>query len=234
MKILSIVIPVCNEKNTLREILFKARESPVGDLKKEIIVVDDFSTDGSREILHDFEGRENYVIVYHEKNKGKGASVRTGFARAGGDFIIIQDADLEYDPGEYMGLLEPMMRGKADAVYGSRFVGSSPHRVLFFWHYAGNKFLTLLSNICTNMNLTDMETGFKAFTREAVAAIRPHLTSNRFGIEPELTALAAKKKLRIYEVGISYYGRTYAEGKKVNWKDGIAAIWHIVKYNIFR
>jgi glycosyltransferase involved in cell wall biosynthesis len=200
---------------------------------KEIVVVDDFSIDGTREILRTVEsnGSGKFQIIYHDKNKGKGAAIKSGFALANGDILIIQDADLEYDPQEYPKLIKPIVDGKADVVYGSRFSGGGPHRVLFFWHYVGNTFLTLLSNMCTNLNLTDMETCYKAFKKEVLSRI--DIKENRFGFEPEFTAKVAKLRCRIYEVGISYSGRTYSEGKKINWKDGVWAIWCIIKYNFF-
>ena len=224
---LSVVIPVYNEKTTLKEIIEKVKA--VEGLDVEIILVDDASTDGSGEILKNLKGIN---LLTQPINSGKGSAIRKGFQAADGDFIIMQDADLEYDPEEYPKLLKPLVDGKADVIYGSRFIGSEPHRVLYFWHYVGNKILTTLSNMLTNLNLTDMETGYKVFTKEAIKKILPHLTAARFGIEPELTAQVAKKKLRVMEVGISYQGRTYEEGKKINWKDGIAAIWHIIKYNV--
>ncbi len=233
MQTLSIVIPVYNEARTLPALLEKVLRSETHGLRKEIIIVDDASTDGTRELLKSFEKGKQYRIFYHDKNCGKGKAVRTGFREATGDFVIMQDADLEYDPAEYPRLLAPLLTGKADVVYGSRLVSSEPHRVLFFWHYMGNRFLTTLSNLFTNLNLSDMETGYKAFTHDALQSIAPHLTSQRFGIEVELTAEVARHKLRIYEVGISYAGRTYAEGKKINWKDGIAALWFIIQYNLF-
>jgi len=223
---------IYNEEKTLEAILKQIEGVNLQALTKEIVLVDDGSTDKTRDILKNLKNK--YKVIYHEKNRGKGAAIRTGFKNTTGDFIIIQDADLEYDPNEYPRLLKPLMDGKADVVYGSRFIGSDSHRVLYFWHNLGNKFLTTLSNIFTDLNLTDMETCYKAFTKEAVAKILPHLTSNRFGIEPELTAEIARNELRIYEVGISYSGRTYIEGKKINWKDGLAAIWHIIKFNLFR
>lgn len=226
---MSIVIPAYNERGTITEILRRIEAVDLGDVKKEIIIVDDGSTDGTRDILRSFE----YKIFYQDKNQGKGAALRRGFKEATGDFIIIQDADLEYDPSEYKILLQPLLSGKADVVYGSRFMGNAPHRVLFFWHYLGNKFLTTLSNVFTDLNLTDMETGYKAFSREALLKILPKLKSDRFGIEPEVTARVACAGLRVYEVGISYSGRTYAEGKKINWKDGLAAIWAIIRFNLF-
>ena len=232
MRKLSIVIAIYNEEKTLEEILKQIEAVNLQALTKEIVLVDDGSTDKTRDILKNLENK--YRVIYHEKNRGKGAAIQTGFSHITGDFIIIQDADLEYDPNEYSRLLKPLMDGKADVVYGSRFIGSDSHRVLYFWHNLGNKFLTTLSNIFTDLNLTDMETCYKAFTKEAVAKILPRLTSNRFGIEPEITAQVAKNHLRIFEVGISYSGRTYTEGKKINWRDGLAAIWHIIKFNLFR
>lgn len=233
VKTLSIVIPVYNEKNTLSKILEAIDKSDASGIGKEVIIVDDASIDGTVEFLKSLD-KNKYKVYYLEKNSGKGAALRIGFSMATGNFIIIQDADLEYDPNEYGLILKPLLAGRADAVYGSRFVGAAPHRIMFFWHYMGNKFLTMLSNLLTNLNLTDMETGYKAFTKTALAKILPRLTSNRFGIEPELTALVAKNKLRVYEVGISYYGRSYEEGKKIKWIDGVKAIWYIVKYNLFK
>ncbi len=229
---LSIVMPVYNEENFIREAVHRVKECDIGELEKEIIVVDDFSTDGTREILEKDIASLVDKVIYKEKNEGKGATIRRGFEHTTGDFVIIQDADLEYDPNEYKDLLAPMLAGKADVVYGSRFAGGQPHRVLFFWHSLGNKFLTLLSNMFTNLNLTDMECCYKLFRKEVLESIT--LEQNRFGIEPELTAKVAKGNWRIYEVGISYFGRTYAEGKKINWKDGVQAIWCILKYGLFR
>jgi len=229
---LSIVVPVYNEVNTIRTLLNTVNAVEIFGLEKEIVIVDDFSTDGTRDALKALNF-PNYRIFYQEKNQGKGAAIRRGFAEATGDFVIVQDADLEYDPREYSILLEPLLDGRADVVYGSRFVGDRPHRVLFFWHYVGNKLLTILSNMFTGINLTDMETCYKAFTEKALRKILPALKSNRFTIEPEITARVAQKKLRIYEVGISYSGRTYAEGKKINWKDGLSALLAIIKYNLF-
>ena len=197
------------------------------DYEKEIILVDDFSTDGTREILKKYENKENFQVFYHNRNQGKGAALRTGFAKVSGDIIIIQDADLEYNPVDYGILIEPILDGRADVVYGSRFLGG-PHRVLFFWHYIGNMILTTWSNMFTNVNLTDMETGYKVFTKEVNESLT--LKCNRFGFEPEFTAKVAKNKFRIYEVPISYNGRDYSEGKKITWKDGIAAIWYIFKF----
>ena len=222
---LSIVIPVYNEKATLKELL---RRVEAVDYEKEIILVDDASTDGSRDILkNEIEGRSGVVVHYHERNKGKGASLRTGFSKVTGDIVIVQDADLEYDPKDYSVLIEPILDGRADVVFGSRFLGG-PHRVLFFWHYVGNLFLTMLSNVMTNINLSDMETCYKVFRSEVLKDIK--LTCDRFGFEPEFTAKIARKRFRIYEVPISYSGRDYSEGKKIGWKDGVAAIWFILKF----
>lgn len=229
---LSVVIPVYNEAKTIEFLLEAIRRVDLGILEKEIIVVDDGSSDGTKEILRRISVNSQYKIFFQEKNCGKGAALRKGFSEVTGDFIIMQDADLEYVPQEYPLLLEPLLNGRADVVYGSRFMGDRPHRVLFFWHSVGNRFLTLLSNMLTDLSLTDMETGYKAFTREAINKILPHLRANRFNIEPEITARVAQQKLRLYEVGISYYGRTYVEGKKINWKDGISAIWSIIKFNL--
>jgi glycosyltransferase involved in cell wall biosynthesis len=222
------VIPVYNEVGTIKEIVNRVQAV---DLEKEIVIVDDGSTDGTRELLQEITlSHENIRVVYHDRNQGKGAALRTGFEGATGDIVIIQDADLEYDPREYPVLLEPILDGRADVVYGSRFLGG-PHRVLFFWHYLGNKFLTLLSNAVTNLNLTDMETCYKVFKREVLAGM--NLKSNRFGFEPEFTVKIAKKDCRIYEVPISYSGRTYAEGKKIGWKDGVKAVFAIIWFRFF-
>ncbi len=228
---LSIVIPCYNEARTIRAIVEAVRAAPVEH--KEIIVVDDCSTDGTQDILKaEIEALVDRVI-YHPINCGKGAALRTGFGLATGDAVIVQDADLEYDPQEYPRLLKPLLDGKADVVFGSRFMGAEAHRVVYFWHMVGNRFLTLLSNMLTNLNLTDMETCYKLFRRDVLRKIT--LEENRFGFEPEITAkVAAIKGCRIYEVGISYYGRTYAEGKKIGWRDGFRAIYAIVKYNVFR
>ncbi len=227
---LSIVIPVYNEAGTISEIVDKIQRVKLGRINKEIIIVDDFSIDGTREIIRKYEVLKDIKVLYHDKNQGKGAALRSGFSLVTGDFVIVQDADLEYEPQDYPRLLKPLLEDKADVVYGSRLIGAEPHRVLFFWHYYGNKLLTLLSNMMTNLNLTDMETCYKAFKASVLKQIT--LKENRFGFEPEFTARVAKLKLRVYEVGISYYGRTYAEGKKINWKDGIAAFWYILKYNL--
>ena len=200
------------------------------EINKQLIIVDDKSIDGTRKILEGIKGK--YKVIFKEENGGKGSAIRTGFREAQGDIVLVQDADLEYDPEEYPKLISPILDGKADVVYGSRFMGGEPHRVLYFWHSAANKLLTLLCNIFSGLNLTDMETGYKVFTREALGKLAPRLTANRFGIEPEMTIKIARLKLRVYEVGISYSGRTYAEGKKINWKDGFAAVWHIIKYGI--
>lgn len=225
--LLSVVMPVFNEEKTIIEIINYVSKSPIN---KEIIVVDDGSTDNTRHILSQLK-HDAIKLIFHEENSGKGSAVQTGFDAATGDIIVIQDADLEYDPDEYPILLNPILSGKADVVYGSRFGGHGEHRVLYFWHYVGNRFLTLLSNMFTDLNLTDMETCYKAFTRNALDGIR--IQEKRFGFEPEITAKIARKKLRIYEVPISYYGRTYEEGKKINWRDGFRALWCIIKYNFF-
>lgn len=227
---LSIVIPCYNEKNTIQNILEVLRTIPIQD--KEIIVVDDCSKDGTRNLLQNELKHLVDRLILHEVNQGKGAALRTGFQAAKGDIVIVQDADLEYDPFEIATVIEPIVQGKADAVFGSRFLGSGPHRVVYYWHRLGNMVLTTLSNMFTNINLTDMETCYKAFKREIIQSIK--IEENRFGFEPEITAKLAKiKEIRIYEVGISYYGRTYAEGKKIGWKDGVRAIWCILKYNLF-
>ena len=230
---LSIVIPVYNEKKTILSLIQTVLAVPLEGLEKEIVIVDDCSKDGTIDLLKNFQD-ERVRIFYHEKNRGKGAALRTGFAHATGDFVIIQDADLEYDPGEYPLLLQPLLAGKADVVFGSRFIGDRPHRVLFFWHSLGNKILTIFSNVMTDLNLTDMETCYKVFSKESLQKILPKLRSERFNIEPEITALVARENLRIFEVGISYYGRTYAEGKKIGWRDGFSAIWAIIKFNLLK
>jgi glycosyltransferase involved in cell wall biosynthesis len=224
---LSVVIPIYNEKDTIKMILERVKAV---DVNKEIILVDDFSSDGTRQILQDLQD-DDTKIFYHDRNMGKGAALRTGFREATGEIVIIQDADMEYDPQDYLKLVKPILDGKADVVFGSRFAGGEYHRVLYFWHYVGNKFLTLSSNMLTNLNLTDMETCYKVFKNEVLKNIT--IEENRFGFEPEITAKIAKLKVKIYEVGISYSGRTYEEGKKIGWKDGIAAMKCIIKYNLF-
>ncbi len=223
---LSIVIPVYNERELLLKIIAKVED--VIKEEKEIILVDDCSTDGTRDILKELERENKYKIFYHDVNMGKGAALRTGFEHTSGEIVMIQDSDLEYDPAEYTVLISPILKDKADVVYGSRFL-SGPHRVLFFWHYVGNKLLTTFSNMMTNLNLSDMETCYKVFRREVLNKVK--IKSNRFGFEPEFTAKIAKNHFRIYEVPISYHGRDYSEGKKITWKDGFVAIWCIIKYH---
>lgn len=220
---LSIVVPVFNEADTIAEVLRQVREAP---FDKEILVVDDGSTDATWEVLRSLDG-DDLKLFRHDSNRGKGAALRTGFDHVGGDVVIVQDADLEYDPRDYPKLIRPIAEGKADVVFGSRFIGE-PHRVLFFWHYLGNKVLTTLSNMMTNLNLTDMETGYKAFRAEVLRGIR--LSADRFGFEPEFTAKVARRRFRIYETAISYSGRSYEEGKKITWRDGLAAIWYIFRF----
>jgi glycosyltransferase involved in cell wall biosynthesis len=224
---LSVVIPVYNEKNTILDVLHRVREV---DIPKEIIVVDDFSTDGTREILQNLPSSEDLQFLFQPKNAGKGAALRAGFAVVSGDIVVIQDADLEYDPAEYPGLIQPILANKADVVFGSRFLGG-PHRVLLFWHSVGNRILTALSNVFTDLNLSDMETCYKAFRTDILKKIT--LRENRFGFEPEFTAKISKVRCRVYEVPISYSGRDYSEGKKIGWKDGVAAIYFIIKYSCF-
>jgi len=225
---LSIVMPVYNECDTIEEIVKRVMDT---ELEKELIIVDDYSTDDTRDILKRMDGDPNIKVIYHDKNMGKGAALRTGFRHVCGDIVIIQDADLEYNPQEYDKMLKPILDGKADVVYGSRFMTTEERRVLFFWHYLGNSFLTLLSNMTTNLNLSDMETCYKAFRIDVIKNI--NIEEDRFGFEPEITAKVAKRGYRIYEVGISYSGRDYPEGKKITWKDGVRALWCIIKYGIF-
>lgn len=227
---LSIIIPCYNEKEHLPELISRVRSSPVPE--KEIILVDDCSTDGTMELIRtQFETTVDRVI-YHRKNMGKGAAIRSGLDCVTGDIVIIQDADLEYDPMEYPKLMAPIVEGRADVVYGSRFMGGGPHRVHLFWHYVGNRILTILSNMLTNLNLTDMETCYKVFKTDVIKGLT--IRQDRFGIEPEITAKVARAKCRIYEMGISYYGRSYGEGKKIGWKDGFKAVYVILRYGIFR
>ena len=227
---LSIVIPCYNEAKTIRQIVDRVRASPIAE--KEIIIVDDCSRDGTRDLLRTEIAPLVDKIIYHEVNRGKGAALRTGFAAVTGDIVLVQDADLEYDPREYPKLIKPILDGQADVVFGSRFMGAEAHRVVYFWHMVGNKLLTLLSNMATNINVTDMETCYKAFRREVLQKIT--IEEDRFGFEPEITAKVARLDCVIYEIGISYYGRTYKEGKKIGWRDGFRALYAIVKYNLFR
>jgi glycosyltransferase involved in cell wall biosynthesis len=232
MSVLTIVMPVYNEVRTIEQSLKRVVDAPLPEgMGKEIILVDDGSTDGTREFLAKLG--PPYRVIHHEKNRGKGAAVRTGCAAATGDYLVIQDADMEYDPREFADLLKPLLDGRADVVYGSRFMSGRPHAVLRFWHYLGNKMLTAFSNAFTNLYLTDMETCYKLFTKKVLQEIGPQLVSNRFTIEPEITARIAKGQYRVFEVGISYGGRSYKEGKKIGWKDGFAALWAIVRFNVF-
>lgn len=230
MPTLTVVIPVYNEVETLEQLVDRVLAVEVGGL--HVIAVDDGSSDGTREVLLERIAPKGVEVLLHERNQGKGAALRTGFAAATGDIVLVQDADLEYDPGDYPKLIEPILSGRADVVFGSRFAGGEPHRVLYFWHYLLNRGLTLLSNMLTNLNLTDMEVCYKVFRREVLDKIE--IEEDRFGFEPEITAKVAKLGLRIYEVGISYSGRTYDEGKKIGWRDGIAALRCILKYNLLR
>ncbi|MCA9037578.1 MAG: glycosyltransferase family 2 protein [Planctomycetaceae bacterium] len=232
---LSVVIPVYNEEKTLRNLVDRVRSVPI---RKELILVDDCSRDRSRDVMKALEAEStgddlNRIrVFFHEVNMGKGGALRTGFSKVEGDVVIIQDADLEYDPDEYPRLLQPIIEDRADVVFGSRFLGDQAHRVLYYWHYLGNKFLTTVSNCFTNLNLTDMETCYKVFRREVIDEITPRLQQNRFGFEPEITARVARRRYRIYEISVSYSGRTYAEGKKIGWKDGFSALWCIFRYGI--
>ena len=227
---LSTIIPCYNEVNTIEEVINAVRKLHYDN--KEIILIDDFSKDGTRELIRNSIETKVDKVIYHNKNFGKGAAIRSGIKVATGDIVVIQDSDLEYKPEEILKVIEPILDGKADVVYGSRFVGATPHRVLYYWHSLGNKLLTTLSNMLTNITLTDMETCYKAFKREIIQSIT--IEENRFGFEPEITAKVARMNCRIYEVGISYYGRTYEEGKKIGWKDSISALRCIIKYNLFR
>jgi glycosyltransferase involved in cell wall biosynthesis len=231
MTSVSIVIPVYNEIRTIAQILDRVRMAPTPTLKKQIVVVDDASTDGTTDYLRNLKDGD-VSCLFHTKNRGKGAALRTGFAEATGDIIIVQDADLEYDPDEYPKLLHPILAGKADVVLSSRFLGSEEHRVLYFWHSVANKFLTLISNMLSNLNLTDMESGYKVLTREVVRRI--HIEEDRFGFEPEIVAKVARLRCRVFEVGVSYSGRTYEQGKKITWKDGVRAVWCTLKYSFRR
>ena len=227
---LSIIIPCYNEREHLLELISRVMASPV--LDKEVVLVDDCSTDGTTQLIKTRIEPMVDTVIYHPKNRGKGAAIRSGLGCVTGDVVIIQDADLEYDPMEYPKLIAPIVEGRADVVYGSRFMGGDPHRVHLFWHYVGNRILTLLSNMFTNLNLTDMETCYKVFRTDVIKALV--LRQDRFGIEPELTAKVAQERCRVYEVGISYYGRSYGEGKKIGWRDGVKAVYVILRYGIFR
>lgn len=241
MQKLSIIIPVYNEEKLIEKTLWAVTKAISLNLEKEIIIIDDGSTDNTKITIEDAvkkikksPGKSNFVTIIRKKNSGKGQAVKDGIRSSTGDVVLIQDADLEYSPEDYPLLLEPFIKYNADVVYGSRFISNRPHRVLYFWHYQVNLFLTFLSNLLTNLNLTDMETGFKVFRGDLIRKIAPNLVSKKFGFEPEVTARIAKvKKLKIYEVGISYSGRTYEEGKKINWMDGIRAVWEIIRFNLF-
>jgi glycosyltransferase involved in cell wall biosynthesis len=229
---LSIVIPCYNEQSTIADVVRSVSETPL-DMAREVIVVDDHSTDGTPAVLQSLrQGMPALRVLCHERNRGKGAALHTGFAAATGDFVIVQDADLEYDPRDIPALLGPLVEGRADVVYGSRFVGSASHRVLYFWHSLGNRVITLACNMFSNLNLTDIEVGYKAFRRDVLTGL--NLREQRFGFEPEITLKVARRGCRVYEVGISYAGRTYAEGKKITWRDGVAALWVILKYGLLR
>ena len=224
---LSVVIPVYNERDTVEELV---RRVLAVTIEKEIVLVNDGSSDGTREVLAALEGKPGFRVIHHARNQGKGAALRSGFAAASGDVVLVQDADLEYDPEDYHRLLQPIAAGRADVVLGSRFIGGGPHRVLYYWHYVGNRVLTTLSNVFTNLNLSDMETCYKVFRREVLEGLE--IEESRFGFEPEIVAKVARGRWRVYEVGVSYSGRTYNEGKKIGWRDGVRAVWCILKYNL--
>lgn len=232
VKKLSVVIPCYNEEKTIEKILAEVESVDLGSTKKEIIIVDDCSKDSTRKILKSYETKPEYKIIYQDFNQGKGAALKRGFLASTGDAVIVQDADLEYDPQEYKRLLYPIERGHADVVYGSRFIGGEPHRIIYFLNQVANKFLTFLSNVFTGLNLTDMETCYKMFRGELIRDIAPHLHAKRFGFEPEITARIAKRGARVYEIGISYYGRSKEEGKKIGFKDGFKAVWEIIYFNL--